>query len=143
MTDNEITRARQIIKDLHTYCFCSQSIFKAQGYNFTQSDFICLYNLIDNLNRQKAEIKKYQKGIKKMMEKHRLYEANMDATREYQIVQAKVEAIKEFAERLIDIAVGNWKQNVSIATIDNLVKEMTEQKNDLRSDQHLCRWQKE
>ena len=64
MTDNEIVKAKKIIKDLHAYCFCSQIFFKAQGYNFKESDFVCLNNLIDNLNRQKAEIKNLNHNLK-------------------------------------------------------------------------------
>ena len=47
------------------------------------------------------------------------------------LAQIKSEAYREFAERLIDVAVGNWKHKVNVATIDNTLKELTE-KNDFK-----------
>ena len=38
--------------------------------------------------------------------------------------QIKSEAVRELAERLIDIAVGNWEHKVDVATIEQLKKEM-------------------
>ena len=43
----------------------------------------------------------------------------------------KSEAYREFAERLVDIAVGNWCHKVDVATITNTLKELTK-KNDFK-----------
>ena len=61
MTDNEIIKAEKVIKDLHAYCFCSQSVFKKMGYNFTESDFDCVNNLFHIIDRQEAIIEKSEK----------------------------------------------------------------------------------
>ena len=48
-----------------------------------------------------------------------------------ELLEAKSEAYREFAERLVDIAVGNWCHKVDVATITNTLKELTE-KNDFK-----------
>jgi hypothetical protein len=52
------------------------------------------------VEEQQTEIERLKKGFKKLVEKQNLYKENMQATREYQIEQAKSESIKEFAERV-------------------------------------------
>lgn len=91
--------------------------------------------IADILDRQQAEIERLKEGCKKLVEKQNLYKENMQATREYQIEQAKAEAIKEFAERLMEKSINTYRydyQNdisihekyVTEKDIDNLVKEM-------------------
>ena len=54
------------------------------------------------VERQQEEIERLKEGFKKLNEKKKLYTENMQAIREYQIKQAKSEAIKEFGKLLID-----------------------------------------
>ena len=58
LIDNEIIKTKEIIKNLHSYCFVSQPTYKKMGYKFRESDFDCLNNLVDESNRQKAEIER-------------------------------------------------------------------------------------
>ena len=112
MTDNEIIKAEKVIKDLHAYCFCSQSVFKKMGYNFTESDFDCVNNLFHIIDRQEAIIEKSEKvehfadktietanaEIDKLEKE--LMKCKLEKEMLYQTVEEiKSEAIKEFAER--------------------------------------------
>ena len=56
-------------------------------------------NDLDLINRQQAEIERLKSGCKKLVEKQKLYKDNMQATSEFQIEQAKDEAIKEVLNR--------------------------------------------
>ena len=108
MTDDKIIRVEKLIKTLHAYCFCSQTTYRAMGYKFCEDDFICLKELIDLINRQKAEIERY-KGVIKLLESD--------------VKNAKSEAIKDFAVRLKS----RFMYNETLANfIDNVLKEMTE-----------------
>ena len=62
MTDNEIIKADELISKLHKYCFFSQ-MKMGELNTFTESDFDCLHNLIDTINRQKAEIERLSKIV--------------------------------------------------------------------------------
>lgn len=92
---------------------------------------------IEHINRLKAEIERLQKNEQIATEVIEESSAEVERLKEgikferervdnipNLLLQAKSEAIREFAERLIDITVGNWEYRVDIATIDNLVKEM-------------------
>ena len=124
MTDNEIIKAEKVIKNLHAYCFCSQSVFKKMGYNFTEADFDYLYNLIYIIKKQNEEIETLKKELMKCkLEKEIIYNLGMEI---------KSVAIKEFAERLkencytySDIC-GYQSTVVDVNHINNLVKEMAE-----------------
>lgn len=138
MTDNEIIKAEKVIKNLHAYCFCSQSVFKKMGYNFTEADFDYLYNLIYIIKKQNEEIETLKKElIKCKLEKEIIYNLGMEI---------KSVAIKEFAEELeyfvlnedIEVVKPKCKDYESYINganqfrhqikngINNLVKEMTE-----------------
>ena len=95
MTDNEIIKALECCA---SECFnaCDNCPFYKQCENDEQLSKFAL----DLINRQQAEIERLKKGCKKLVEKQKLYKDNMQATREFQIEQAKAEAIKEFAEKL-------------------------------------------
>ena len=77
-------------------------------------------DIVNLLNNQKAEIERLKECTTNTI--NTSIEFGLD--KENQIKKAKSEAVKEFAERLIDIAVGNWEHKVDVATIDNRVKEM-------------------
>ena len=80
-------------------------------------------NVLKDYERQKAEIERLEKARQKQAqflgeERGQKYELIN------KITKAKAEARKEFAERLINIAVGKWTEKVSVADIDNLLEEM-------------------
>lgn len=110
MPNNETIRAKQIVKDLHEYCFCSQPTWRRMLYNFSQGDFILLNDLIDKCDRQESELEKYQqieqtvKGfwseLKKMSAFKDLQEPTLTELLEY-IEQTNAEAIKEFEDKVI------------------------------------------
>jgi len=84
-----------------------------QTYEGNKNAFNIAIKAIEENIRQKAEIERLKA------------EANCaDGYADALVERAKTEAIKEFAEKLIDIAVGNWEHKVDVGTIDNLVKEM-------------------
>ena len=144
MRDNEIIKVEKVIKNLHAYCFCSQSVFKKMGYNFTEADFDYLYNLIYIIKKQNEEIETLKKELMKCkLEKEIIYNLGMEI---------KFEAIKEFAEELeyfvlnedIEVVKPKCKDYESYINganqfrhqikngINNLVKEMTEKNNDFK-----------
>ncbi len=100
---------------------------------------------IELINRQKAEIKRLgtELDLSKSFHKEAVAERNFYYHQmirfENMFKTAKSEAIKEFAERLkrtsVGLEIGDDKKFkmtvVSTAAIDNLVKEMTEEKSDV------------
>lgn len=123
MTDKEI------IKSLE--CCCENNVcpdvcpLKDMAYVGDCYQVRSKYTL-DLINRQQAEIERLKAGMKKLVEKKRLYIENMQATREFQIEQAKSEARKEFAERLKEEAVKTYYGELVFTEddFDNLLKEM-------------------
>lgn len=106
MTDNEIIKAKKILHDLHAYCFCSQSTFRAMGYNFVESDFDCLKELIDLINRQQTEIERLREEKQAITDNFNCQQtvyldlSEIIKKQANELKTAKSEAIKEFAERL-------------------------------------------
>lgn len=138
MTDDKITRAEKLIKTLHAYCFCSQTTYRAMGYKFCEDDFICLKELIDTINLQKAEIERLEDKENK---KGLVCQVKIDGDKlediknrcleqiEYNIKEIQDEAIKEFTEKLKEAKVYSSERHeniVPVAVIDWIVKEMTE-----------------
>lgn len=135
MTDNEIIKAKEVIRDLHTYCFLTSATYKKMGFDFCENDFDCLNNLLDLINRQKAE-------IEQLRLKNRVLSQNRITMPErLEIVNnARNKAIREFAEKLkesafdVDVSFGYGKEcydkAVAVIEIDNLVKEMVGEDND-------------
>ena len=88
-----------------------------------------------DLNNRDAEIKDLKAEIEGLQEELKITRAAVHNNGlEWGLISikklvddTKTKAIKEFAERLIDIAVGRWVNTVSVADIDNLVKEMMEE----------------
>ena len=118
MTDNEIIKALESLLDkMRAYESEQASIGKG-----LVKDIISMYS------RQKAEIERLTEAGKEAVScftrMETLYKIKCK-----ELEVAKAEARKEFAERLIDIAVGNWEHKVDVATIDNLLKEMAGEDN--------------
>ena len=147
MTDNEIIKADELISKLHKYCLFSQ-MKMGELNTFTDSDFDCLHNLTDTINRLKVNEEKNENIIrladktieKQQAEIERLREGmNFERERVDNIpnllLQARSEARKEFAERLKE-RIGckelpNDERKLVIIPIvvvqeriDNLLKEM-------------------
>lgn len=114
MTDNEI------IKALDSVGTATGVIL---GHHSGQADIIAdrFRELIDENNRQKAEIERLNIELQSMRSAANSYKMHHET--------AKSEAIKEFAERLkrrYESVDGQYIDRVLNTEIDNLVKEMTE-----------------
>lgn len=112
MTDNEIVKALKYCKEHKGMCTDDciyRAVYRGGCLPMLQKDVI---NLI---NRQKAEIEKYKSGM--------IANAEVVKTLTNELKTAKSEAIKEFAHFVIDRS-----KNGVICTSDicDLVKEMTE-----------------
>ena len=133
MTENDIIKALEDSIHKMKECCVTNWDFYASG------DFV--KNILDLINRQKAEIAELQLKITSYNAKIvELQDAGLNIFSEcsktlewkeknhrLEIKQAKSEAIKEFAERLVELGVQEGAyEYVSVYDIDNLVKEMTE-----------------
>ena len=122
MTDNEIIKALECCTTYEDGCSDACPL----RYTDDTSCFSALIKpVFDLINRQKAEIerlsaKSFEHNITKLFDKYKAH--------------IKVEAVKEFAERLkenkidIDVSFGYgrevYTEAVAVIEIDNLVKEM-------------------
>lgn len=113
MTDKGLIKAYEQLIDLlvkkKKVCICEQGL---------------LEDIFDLLNRQQAEIERLKKSQR--IELHIDEEFYKEC--QYEIKQAKSEAIKEFAERLKEHThdIVFYGEIVTVSRIDNLVTEMTE-----------------
>ena len=124
MTDNEIIKALECCAKFEDICLTSCPM-----NNIYNNPAKCLFTLSNNalnlINRQKAEIERLEKGLMQCkLEKEMLYHVGMEI---------KTVSIKEFAERLKkERLIDRGYEILSEGTIDNLVKEMTE--NDFKEE---------
>ena len=118
MTDNEIIQALECCRDngtSNTYCDdCAYSVYEDCGARQAK-------DALDLINRQQAEIERLKDIAKSAL--------NESINICDSILDAKAEAIKEFAKRLKSLQIGleisgESLYYVSIDCIDNLVKEM-------------------
>lgn len=131
MTDNEIIKAMQCV--IGNDAKCSECTYQ-KVLPFPSCRRKCAKNALDLINRQKAEIERLRKSqVKEIHIDKEFYEEC-----QYEMKQAKSEAIKEFAERL-KAKMRNCSMYcideqtyylISYSLVDNLVKEMTEGKED-------------
>ena len=77
--------AGKVIRDLHTYCFCSQPTWRRMGYRFSEGDFDLLHNLIEG---QTAEIEMLKHDREKLKR---------------ELITTKYEVIKELSEKITEI----------------------------------------
>ena len=146
MTDIEFIKAIKFCSE-DDYCNTgSCPIYRDMGAGEDCITKICEYAL-DLINRQKAEIEKYEKTVGKLFinddgtafatlngnKTEYITKNEAEIFRNMAVNNAKSEAIKEFAERLKEKAdnvrnFNSWQKVVSLDDIDNLVKEMTEPK---------------
>ncbi len=113
MTDNEIIKALE--------CCCVSECDECPYDEQTACVEIMKEGALALINRQKAEVERLNIRNKVLTAITKNYD--------WKFAKAKSEAIKEFAERLKDnYNVIFGRKAVSIAEIDNLLKEMTEEK---------------
>ena len=118
MTDNEIIKALECCGNI------VDSTCKECAYHETYNASCVvrlMRNALDLINRQKAEILELQKRI-----------INWRADMDYRPDEIKSEAIKEFAKRLKEnyYFTDRWGKIIPKSTVDDLIKEMTEGKNE-------------
>ena len=132
MTDNEIIKAMQCV--IGNGVSCSECEYQ-KALPFPSCRRMCAKNALDLINRQAAEIERLR-NRNKFLEIEYKNQGNLFWAR---VQTSNLEAIKEFAERLkrtsIGLEIGDDKKLkmtvVSTVAIDNLVKEMTEEKSDV------------
>lgn len=124
MTDNEIIKALECCIDYE--CRCVECPY----FGIASDDVSCGkehgIDMLDLINRQKAEIERLQNDYLSMQ--------STLAKMSTGVEQAKVEAIKEFAERLKEKKCSYSEteytfdfDGVTVENIDAIVKEMTEE----------------
>lgn len=130
-TDEQIIKALECCVKTEFISDCA----KCKMFAFDCKD-IFIENALDLINRQKAEIEELKTEIERKKNQNTLLlkKKCKDINTARKII--KSEAIKEFAERLkrtaIGLEIGDDKKLkmtvVSTAAIDNLVKEITEER---------------
>ncbi len=95
MTDNEIIKA---LKVCHITCGCSECPYEKAPDDCVET---LKRDALDLINRQKAEIERLHAEIERLHKEVGYWEAETKEARA-DIDQAVAEAVKEFAERLID-----------------------------------------
>ena len=128
MTDKEIVKALEC---------CSQDNIDCEecpANGICDNDDFCFTGaILDLINRQKAEKQAMLDHIKVLQYENEKLKADADMADGYAdalIERTRTEAIKEFAERLKNQTAYYWLDEINIGDIDNLVKEMTEQRRD-------------
>lgn len=137
MTDNEIIKALECCAC--GYCYrdgCPLANDDGYDDDISKCTSKLSENALDLVNRQRAEIERLHSEVKEKTEtivflKDQAVGWSIDfCNLKAKLDTAKSEAIKEFAERLRDVAYipkpYGMAEVVDMYTIDNLVKEMTE-----------------
>ena len=116
-TDEEIISSLEVIA---TTCNCNECKIRSGKWGTCNCSETTANAALDLINRQKAEIERLRGStiVNNIMESQRIKR------------EAKTEAIKEFAEKLIEKSFpsfGNYgiaRDVVEVCDIDNLIKEM-------------------
>ena len=136
MTDHKFTDAETVkaLECCNTPGSCCECPY--YGINEVEYDDLCVQTLINDIlpliNRQKAEIERLNKEVDRLSQCV-LYHDGIVSDLKKDVFNAKAEAIKEFVERAIDLAVckdngdGTERMFVSIANLRKIAKEMTEE----------------
>lgn len=123
MTDNEVIKALKICSTKGGSCKDCPAFVKVDRSNCKKA----LVGALDIINRQKAEIAEYP--IKTLVGNNCMICSKTSKDYDNLIADIKSEAIREFAERLKESL--EWRtEPIDDYDIDELVKEMTEVKND-------------
>ena len=153
LTDNEVVKAKELIKMLREAYNAYYDTSKGMPYNIDETlreSAFCLENCLNEINRLQAENENYSKNnrqmtsdILKLYKELEQAEAENERLKEeiellhsdytYKLVKkkAKAEAYKEFAERLKETAYHNDAGDYIIfdVDIDNLLKELVGEDN--------------
>lgn len=121
MSDEDIKKALK-------YCFNGECEFCP----YRGDKFFCFDKVkeeaLDLINRQQAEIERYEKESNEQFDKMKLLDDRTKQRYAELFEEAKefvrTEAIKEFAERLKAKVDPNWDNSVDVEDIDNLLAEM-------------------
>jgi DNA anti-recombination protein RmuC len=141
MKDNEIMECAENCVSVSPMCICCP--FDEGTLTVDECMSKLLEKLVEVANRQKAELAKKDTEIdilirkkealrdevselKAEVEEWKLEQCRVLHRCSEQIIEARDEAIKEFAERLKNLTASYWLDNINKGHIDNLVKEMTE-----------------
>ena len=131
MTDNEIIKALECCSTGETYADCEKNgcplyLGITMGCKYIDKENQLYSDALDLINRQKAEIETLKGStiVSTIMESQRIKR------------EAKAEAYKEFAERLNEKAqiadcFDSYNMVVGTHFIDNLLKEMVDETNDI------------
>lgn len=128
MTDNEITREKTFSEELPHFKERIKEVF--DNYNNPNGNedplYICVFRDSKRIVRKaEEEITRQQTEIERLKD----YSSNLIAANtalSNEILEAKAEAYKEFAERLKENAITkfDWNEYIDIEEIDTLLKEM-------------------
>lgn len=126
MNPNEIKKALDVLKSWQYLAYHNDDGTDEDSHELYKA----LTLVFDLINRLNAENERLKTGMKKLVDKQRLYKDNVQATREFQIEQAKSEAVKEFDEILKEdclscpLEKGDVTMLVDVDSYNNLVNEM-------------------
>ena len=134
MTDEEIIKALECCAKWESDKSCENC--PANTYGFGCANKRAKYSL-DLINRKDQKIAELEAEVERLQRHNKeygfcnllgnclVYSKNL---KDYNDMRKglKSEAYREFEERLVDIAVGNWCHKVDVATITNTLKELTE-----------------
>lgn len=115
MTDNDIIKVLECCLNLDCKKSPMEICDPCPYFHEGNCTYLLKENALNLINRQKAEIERLEKQL--------------DSKCDRCIARDRAEAIKEFAEKLKDSFGYGWLLGSAVKThIDNLVKEMTEDK---------------
>ena len=136
MIDKDIIKALECCKKVMVIVGCNNCPY----YNNDNCQYELIVNSLDLINRQKAEIESLKCEMGKLLPKDCSYAMQMEVSNKLES-QIKSEAIIEFWESLKHFIIpqkadGYTREIVLKRDIDNLVKEMTESKNDFKEGEY-------
>ena len=119
MTDNEIIKA---LKNCHLTCGCSDCPY-AEGYDDCVEKM--RLDVLDLINRQRAEIDANEKIIKAGKESIKTYKSEVEKL----VINVRTEAIKEVLDEITEILHeaemhGNYEPSLTIEIINDIKKKM-------------------
>jgi hypothetical protein len=135
MTDNEIIKALESIASA-SIGDCQRDCAFYDGKVHFCGGIVAKHSL-DIINRQKAEIERLRTATEEAIACYNRMES-LYRIKCVELKVAKAEAIKEFAERVRELTKKTafadcWSEGGFLDSIDNLVKEMTEEEHDGKS----------
>lgn len=134
MTDNEIIKALECCNRPANQISCDDCPYQ---FSTKECSKLLIKDALDLINRQKAEIERYERENESKFDKWKLLDDRTKQRYAELYEEAKdivrVKAIKEFAERFKSIA-GIYQKDtyvIGVDEFDNLVKEMVGDESEL------------